>query len=146
MAAITSAETMAMITIVPTLFCTSDPTRLGTRAMMPAKMMIETPLPMPFSVISSPSQIRNIVPAAVVMRNASVGRTVRALKRPKSLMAPALASSAPCPSACSMASGTVTMRVIWLRRCRPASPPSRINSSRRGMTGCKIWMAICAVM
>ena len=68
MAAITSTETMAMITMVPTLFCTCEPTRLGTRAMMPAKMMSETPLPMPFSVINSPSQTRKIVPAVMVSK------------------------------------------------------------------------------
>ena len=35
---------------------------------MPPKMMIETPLPMPFSVISSPIQIRKIVPATSEIR------------------------------------------------------------------------------
>ena len=39
---------------------------------MPPKMMTETPLPMPFSVINSPSQTRNIVPAARVRRVESV--------------------------------------------------------------------------
>ena len=40
---------------------------------MPAKMISEMPLPMPFSVISSPSQTRNIVPAVIEMTAASVG-------------------------------------------------------------------------
>src|SRR3989304_2645453 len=42
-------------------------------ATMPPKMMSEMPLPMPFSVISSPSQTRNIVPAAMEITAASVG-------------------------------------------------------------------------
>ena len=45
-------------------------------ATMPPKMMTEMPLPMPFSVISSPSHTRNIVPAvsansAVIVGSAS---------------------------------------------------------------------------
>ena len=37
-------------------------TALGRPETMPAKMISETPLPMPRSVICSPSYIRNIVP------------------------------------------------------------------------------------
>ena len=44
---------------------------------MPAKMMIEMPLPRPRSVICSPSHIRNMVPVTsvvtVVMRNIRPG-------------------------------------------------------------------------
>ena len=39
----------------------------GRPAMMPAKIMTEMPLPMPFSLISSPIQTRNIVPAVIVI-------------------------------------------------------------------------------
>ena len=45
----------------------------GKPATMPAKMMIEMPLPMPFSLMSSPIQTRNIVPAVIVMMAESVG-------------------------------------------------------------------------
>ena len=38
-------------------------TALGSPATMPAKMISETPLPMPRSVTCSPSHIRNMVPA-----------------------------------------------------------------------------------
>ena len=38
----------------------------GARLTMPAKMMNETPLPIPFSVISSPSHIRTMEPAVSV--------------------------------------------------------------------------------
>ncbi len=50
-------------------------TRLqGMRDTMPPKMMIDKPWPMPCSVISSPSQIANMVPAVMVMIVTSVGR------------------------------------------------------------------------
>ena len=39
---------------------------LGSLATMPANMMREMPLPMPFSVICSPSHMRNEVPAVRV--------------------------------------------------------------------------------
>ena len=39
----------------------------GTRPTMPAKMMKLMPLPMPFSVMSSPSHMRRIEPAVRVM-------------------------------------------------------------------------------
>ena len=57
----------------------------GRVATIPAKMMIETPLPTPFCVISSPIQTRRTVPAIIVMITASVGINdeliVRALAR-----------------------------------------------------------------
>ena len=43
------------------------PTAAGTRPTMPAKMMKLMPLPMPRSVISSPSHMSRIVPAVSVM-------------------------------------------------------------------------------
>ena len=64
-AAMTSAETMRQDHAPERSGwpATAARLRLGRRAMMPAKMISETPLPIPFSVINSPSQIRNIVPA-----------------------------------------------------------------------------------
>ena len=48
---------------------------------MPAKMMIEMPLPRPRSVICSPSHIRNMVPVTsvvtVVRRNSRPGSSTR---------------------------------------------------------------------
>ncbi len=52
----------------------------GMPATIPPKMMSETPLPMPFSVMSSPSQTRNIVPAAIEMSAAAVGRALGPVK------------------------------------------------------------------
>ncbi len=50
---------------------------LGNRATIPAKMMREMPLPIPRSVICSPSHMRNAVPEVRVMtvmiRNAQPG-------------------------------------------------------------------------
>ena len=39
------------------------PSWVGNRSTMPTKMISDTPLPMPLSVICSPSHIRNSVPA-----------------------------------------------------------------------------------
>ena len=47
----------------------------GSPATIPAKMMIEIPLPRPRSVICSPSHIRNIVP--VTRLTAQVKRNIR---------------------------------------------------------------------
>ena len=49
------------------------PTSCGSRDTIPTKIMIDTPLPMPFSVISSPSHTRKIVPAVMEMIIASEG-------------------------------------------------------------------------
>ena len=53
----------------------------GKPATMPAKMIIEMPLPMPRSVICSPSHMRNIVPVVrvrtVTRRNTRPGSTTR---------------------------------------------------------------------
>ena len=43
------------------------PTALGQPATIPAKIMIEIPLPMPRSVICSPNHIKNIVPLTRVI-------------------------------------------------------------------------------
>jgi hypothetical protein len=43
---------------------------------MPPKMMIEVPLPIPISVISSPIQTKSIVPAVIDRRIARDGSTV----------------------------------------------------------------------
>ncbi len=78
------------------------PRAAGRPATMPAKMIIEMPLPMPRSVICSPSHMRNMVPVmrviTVVMRKA----------RPASTTRPGCASSAiEMPSAWNAASTTV---------------------------------------
>ena len=47
--------------------------------MMPARMIIEMPLPMPRSVICSPSHIRNIVPAVSVITAGTTNDSVPGL-------------------------------------------------------------------
>ncbi len=68
--------------IAPVRTSSSVPaTAFGRPAAMPAKMMIEMPLPRPRSVICSPSHIRNMVPVTsvvtVVMRNMRPGSSTR---------------------------------------------------------------------
>ncbi len=102
---ITSAKmkSATMIDIDPVRTSSSvPPIAAGSPATMPPKMIIEMPLPMPRSVICSPSHMRNMVPVisviTVVMRNA----------RPGSITSPGCDSSATeMPSAWNVASTTV---------------------------------------
>ncbi len=66
--------------------------RVGKLARMPAKMISEMPLPTPFSVISSPSQIRNMVPAVMVIKAEMVGNH-SSLPKPMPVMARAFSSN-----------------------------------------------------
>ena len=79
-------------------------------ATMPPKMMIETPLPMPSSVMIWPSHMASIVPAVSVKTieppsPAGTGRNPNSVSTGSPL--PALASSDDWPNACSAASGMV---------------------------------------
>ena len=83
----------------------------GKRAMMPPKMMIETPWPTPYWVISSPIHTSSIVPAVIEIMIASVpsGST----SKPKFLMIGVLLPELKLirfgvPKAWNMASGTVS--------------------------------------
>ena len=79
--------------------------------MMPTKMISETPLPTPYSVISSPSHIAMIVPAVrvrmMLISVAAVGFCEDRSWRCDRL----LVNSARYPNAWSIASGTVSHRV-----------------------------------
>ncbi len=81
----------------------------GNRAMMPMKMISEMPLPMPRSVICSPSHIMNIVPAVrkmtVLMVNAEPLHLQRHDRR--ALDGQAGAAGRSRPSACRAATTTV---------------------------------------
>ena len=71
---------------------------------MPAKMMKLMPLPMPFSVMSSPSHIRTTAPAVRV----TIWTHDWGLPRPKSPMITSCAASADrMPNAWRIAIGTV---------------------------------------
>ena len=80
----------------------------GIRATMPPRMISERPLPIPCSVISSPSQTANIVPAVIVTRMVTVESHCPAPK-PKPAMTPGTEAITKriCPKACSAARGTV---------------------------------------
>ncbi len=78
------------------------PSAAGSPATMPPKMIIEMPLPMPRSVICSPSHMRNIVPVM------SVTTVVKRKPKPGSITSPCCDSSAiEMPSAWNAASTTV---------------------------------------
>ena len=59
-----------------TMFC-------GTPDTMPPKMISESPLPMPCSVIKSPNQMANIVPAVIAASTAMVDRVFSSESKPK---------------------------------------------------------------
>ena len=74
----------------------------GALLTMPAKMMKLMPLPMPFSVISSPSHISTIAPAVRV----AIWVTVTKLPRSNPLVStPCAFSRARNPYACSARAG-----------------------------------------
>ena len=75
----------------------------GARLTMPAKMMKLMPLPMPFSVISSPSHIRVIEPAVRVTIWVRVSQLPRSNGVVSTLFADRRASR---PYACRSAIGT----------------------------------------
>ncbi len=77
----------------------------GRPATMPARMIIEMPLPRPRSVICSPSHIRNMVPATsvIVARNTNCG--------PGAMTTPWFWNAMAAPAPWNAASPTVPMRV-----------------------------------
>ena len=80
-----TAKTATMAKARPAVmsgFSTKAPMAAGTLLTMPAKMMKLTPLPIPRSVISSPSHMARIVPAVSVTIWVHVSR----LAKSKSLM------------------------------------------------------------
>jgi len=77
------------------------PTAPGSPATMPERMIIEMPLPMPRSVICSPSHMRNMVPVVMVM--VAVNRN----DQPVTSVMPPLASAPAAAKDCTSASATV---------------------------------------
>ena len=126
-------------------------TALGNDATMPPKMMIEMPLPMPNSVISSPIQTSSIVPAVIVSRIARVGRivsdsrTAEAFDQRPSVRTGLLREQQRLTVALQERQRTVSQWVYWLILLRPRWP-SFDSSFRRGMIGVISCMMIDAVM
>ena len=120
----------------------NEPMARGTRPTMPAKMMKLIPLPMPFSVMSSPRNISRIEPAVRVMIWVIVSQFDR-LNVVVSTFCDA--SRARKPYDDSRAIGTARIRVYWLSLLRPYSP-SRLSVWSEGMTPCISCMMIEALM
>ena len=117
-------------------------TALGSRATIPAKMISEIPLPIPRSVICSPSHIRNAVPAVSVMtvisRNGQPGFSTNA---------PWFMPSSPIamPNPWIIAMPMVPKRVYWMIFFRPRSP-SLASLARCGITTVSSCRMIDALM
>ena len=107
-------------------------------------MISEMPLPMPRSVISSPSQTRNMVPAVRDRTAARVGRNESG-PNPTLVSTPACCRSTIWAKAWAMAMGTVPQWVMRFILMRPASP-SRDRFCNWGMTGVSSCMMMDAVM
>ncbi len=86
--------------------------------MMPAKMISEIPLPMPCSVICSPSHMTNMVPVVSVIIVVSVNRAGGKFGS----TTPMLRSATLMPKDWTMARPRVPKRVYWLIFLRPSSP------------------------
>ena len=77
------------------------PTAPGSPATMPERMIIEMPLPMPRSVICSPSHMRNMVPVVMVTVAVSMNG------QPCTSVMPPLSSAPAAAKDCTRASATV---------------------------------------
>ena len=95
------------------------PIAAGSPATMPARMIIEMPLPRPRSVICSPSHIRNMVPAV------SVSVAMNTNWTPGLITTPWFWNATAAPAAWKIASATVPMRVYCVSLRLPASPSLR---------------------
>ncbi len=104
---------------------------------MPTKMISEMPWPMPFSDMSSPSHIRNMVPDAIIAMSKSRMPTPP-LKAPMPVNRPIM------PAACRQASGMVQYFVHWAIFFGPSS--SLDSFSRLGMTMTRSWKMIDELM
>ena len=82
----------------------------GRRAMIPIMMMTETPLPMPLSVMRSPSHKTNIDPAARMMVDITMNPTPSPIK------------NAPLPCVCALR----LMRYVGAWKVRIASVKKRV--------------------
>src|SRR5687768_6315336 len=114
----------------------------GRRPTMPAKMITLMPLPMPFSLMSSPSHISTSVPATSVARIEIVAAQSSG---PKAGRTPERCMNTATPMPWSSASGTVRMRVYWLILLRPYSP-SLVRRSSAGIVWLSSVMMIEALM
>src|ERR1700724_19893 len=115
------------------------PTAPGRPATMPERMIMEMPLPIPRSVICSPSHMRNTVPVVMVMVAVTRSGQPWTSVRPPFSRAPAAAKD------CTSASPTVPQRVYCVILRRPDSPSLR-SSMSVGTTIDIIWMMMEAEM
>ena len=107
---------------------------------MPAKMSMETPLPRPYSEISSPIHIRSIEPATTVMRLTVNGKSPSEGKTPeRSRM---IRKEMPCTAAM----GSVSQRLYMLNLARPASPSSWYICLSAGIMSVSSCMTMLAVI
>ena len=103
---------------VLTKLCPINP---GKPATIPANMMSEIPFPIPRSVINSPNQMRNIVPATIDTKAAKMA--IPMVDPSKMLLC---LSKVIWPKPCATAIGTVSQWVILFILALPDSPSLEI--------------------
>ena len=117
----------------------------GKAAIILQRMIVEVPLPMPCSEMSSPSHMRSAEPAviAVIARNQSFGVivTVPVVDCVTTVWNKIKIYATDCKTA----RGIEIMRVHWLILRRPVSP-SLLSSSMRGIAFVRSCITIDAVM
>ena len=110
----------------------------GSLAMIPAKMISEIPLPIPCSLICSPSHMRKAVPAVSTM-------TITMTENTSVLMRACLNSPIVTPIACTTARATVRYLVYCAIFFLP-SVPSLDSLSSAGTAIVRSWSIMDAVM
>src|SRR5882757_5429765 len=144
--AITARNSTQPPAILPeTLIAHSE---LGKLDAMATNIRIDMPLPMPRSVISSPSHMTVAVPAVMqvtmvmVVKIDWLGTIWSPLGQLENRLPERAVATRPVP--CSTASATVRYRVYWVIFVVPAWP-SFLRASRRGMTtvrSCRMMLAV----
>ena len=112
----------------------------GICAMIPANIKSDTPFPIPFSEIISPSHTKNMDPAVTVAI-----RVTRSNKE-SCVTSPWLFKSVTVASDCKAARGIVRNLENWLNLAFPSEPDSRYISLRFGKIIVKSCIMIVAVM
>src|ERR687892_507235 len=123
---------------------------LGNVAMIWVKISSDMPLPMPRSVMSSPSHMITAVPAVMVMTMTAMtpADSSGMISSGQFWNSPPLRASETIVVACSTASPMVRYLVYWVILVWPAWP-SFLRASRRGITtvsNCRMMLAVMYVM
>src|SRR3954451_1358125 len=142
-----SASRQISVKTRPPRLCRMAPPSAGIRAAIEVKISTDMPLPIPFSVSSSPSHMMTAVPAVRVTTRTTVVHTESdgMMSCEQFGNSWPLRARAMIPVLCRMASAIVRYRVYWVSFCWPDCP-SFFSCSKRGMTTTSSCTMMLAVM